>query len=154
MCPTCQQPIAAVCFTVVAVLLAGCAPDPHDRPATTARSQVSAGVAVGWPAPPPIADPAADDGPDRSSGRRWHQADTGGWGGIEQVATDTVTALFDDEQLTVFDLTVHPAGDDTVEVEVLHGTGRGYPQLSRYQLTYTRIPDAGGWQVEQITVAP
>ena len=150
MRPTCQQPIAAVCFTVVAVLLAGCTPDPHDRPATTARSQVSAGVAAGWPAPPPGAVPA-DDVPHRASGRRRDEADGGG---IEQAATDTVTALFDDEQLTVFDLTVHPAGDHTVEVEVLHGTGRGHPQLSRYQLTYTRIPDAGGWQVEHITVAP
>lgn len=153
MRPTCQQPIAVMCFTVVAVLLASCTPDPNDRPATADRSPVSAGVAAGWPAPPPDADPA-DDEPDRLSGRPWDEADGGGWGGIEQAATDTIIALFDDEQLTVFDLTVHPAGDDTVEVEVLHGTGRGYPQLSRYQLTYTRIPDDGGWQVEQITVAP
>ena len=150
MRPTCQQPIAVVCFTVVAVLLASCTPDAHDRPTTTARSNVSAGVAADWPAPPPRADPA-NDRPDRSSGRRWHQADAGG---IEQAATDTVTALFHDEQLTVFDLAVHLAGDHTVEVEVLHGTGRGYPQLSRYQLTYTRLPDDGGWQVEHITVAP
>ena len=150
MHPTCQPPIAVVCFTIVAVLLAGCTPESNDRPAAATRSKVPAGVAVGWPAPPPGAGPA-DDVPDRASGRPWDEADGGG---IEQVATDTVTALFDDEQLTVFDLTVHPAGDHTVEVEVLHGTGRGYPQLSRYQLTYTRLPDDGGWQVEQITVAP
>ena len=148
MRPTRQHPAVAV---LAAVLLAGCTPDPNDRPATTARSNVSAGVAVDWPAPPPGAGPA-DDGPDRSSSRLWHQADRYEWGGIEQVATDTVTALFDDEQLTVFDLTVHPAGDDTVEVEVLHGTGRGYPQLSRYQLTLTDTPR--GWQPDELVVAP
>ena len=148
MRPTCHQPIAVVCFAVVAVLLAGCTPEPNDRPATAARSQVSAGVAVGWPAPPPGADPG-DDRPDRPPSRRWDEADGGG---IEQAATDTITALFDDEQLTVFDLTVHPAGDHTVEVEVLHGTGRGYPQLSRYQLTYTDTPR--GWQPDEIVVAP
>ena len=151
MRPPCQQPIAVMCFAVVAALLAGCTPDPHDRPATTARSKVPAGVAADWPAPPPGADPD-DDGPDRSSGRRWDEADGDGWGGIEQAATDTVTALFDDEQLTVFDLTVHPAGDGTVEVEVLHGTGRGYPQLSRYQLTLTDTPR--GWQPDELVVAP
>ena len=151
MRPTCQQPIAVVCFTVVAALLASCTPDPNDRPTTTDRSKVSAGVAVGWPAPPPGADPA-DDVPDRSSNRRWDEADEGGWGGIEQAATDTVIALFDDEQLTVFDLTVHPAGDDSVEGEVLHGTGRGYPQLSRYQLTLTDTPR--GWQPDALVVAP
>ena len=148
MHPTCHQPIAVVCFTVVAVLLAGCTPDTHDRPATTARSKVPAGVAVGWPAPPP-GDGPADEVPDRASGRTWDEADGGG---IGQVATDTVTALFDDEQLTVFDLTVHPVGDDMVEVEVLHGTGRGYPQLSRYQLTLTDTPR--GWQPDELVVAP
>ena len=76
--------------------------------------------------------------------------------GPASVAAATVLGLLEAEGLYVLDLDVAVTERDgrraTVTVAVLHGTGRGYPHDSRYELTLTR--SAHGWEVTAIEAAP
>ena len=146
MRPT-RRPVLAA---TVAVLLVGCAPAPHDRPDAAASLRETADAR--WPVLPPTVGPP-DDAPEVVSTRPTKRSAGGETVGIEQAAGDAVIALLDDEQLTVFDLTVHQLDNNTVKVEVLHGTGRGYPHASHYRLTLTATDD-GGWRPDHIVVAP